>query len=179
MDTDTITESDVRRSVDAARRGLTAAAEEIVWQIEHEVWRILGYDTWNAMREAEYGGAAFMVPTAERPELVARLRETGMTQQDIARTAGVDQTTVSKDLREIPNPDPPAYTEAENAHGDFDNSCYFDPSGGVNDLKDILRSTDKLLGNYFEYPAPHQLGVIEKWLERNLRKVRRATREAS
>ena len=84
-----ITPDDVRASIARARRGLERAAEEIVWQIEREAWRTLGYSSWGAMREAEYGGAAFMVPAKSRPETVARIRAKGMTQKESAETAGV------------------------------------------------------------------------------------------
>jgi hypothetical protein len=53
-----VTAEDVRRSVDRARKSLADAALEVVWQIENEVWHVAGYDSWDAMREAEYGGAA-------------------------------------------------------------------------------------------------------------------------
>ena len=93
-----ITQADVRASIRRARKSLEDAAAEIVWQIEMEAWRTLGYSSWTAMREAEYGGAAFMVPSKSRPEIVARLRAKGLTQQEIADTAGVSQRTVSGDL---------------------------------------------------------------------------------
>lgn len=93
-----ITPADVRASIARARRSLERAAEEIVWQIEMEAWRTLGYSSWGAMREAEYGGAAFMVPSKSRPELVARIRAKGLTQQEIASTAGVTERTVRNDL---------------------------------------------------------------------------------
>ncbi len=94
-----ITPDDVRASIKRAKRSLEKAAEEIVWQVEMEAWRTLGYRSWSAMREAEYGGAAFMVPARQRPELVARMRTTGLTQQEIADTAGVSNQTVSQDLK--------------------------------------------------------------------------------
>lgn len=94
-----ITPDLVRSSIKRARRNLESAAEEIIWQIEREAWRTLGYPSWTAMREAEYGGAAFMVPSKNRPELVARIREAGVSQREIARTVGVDEGTVRNDLR--------------------------------------------------------------------------------
>ena len=69
-----ITPADVRASVRRARRGLEKAAAEIVWQIEMEAWRTLGYSSWGAMREAEYGGAAVMLPTGSRPRITERLK---------------------------------------------------------------------------------------------------------
>lgn len=66
-----ITAADVRASVRRARKSLEAAAEEIIWQIEREAWRTLGYPSWSAMREAEYGGSAGRLMTATiAPEIV-------------------------------------------------------------------------------------------------------------
>lgn len=93
-----ITPADVRASIRRATRSLEKAAEEIVWQVEMEAWRTLGYSSWNAMREAEYGDAAFMVPKKDRPELVGRMRRAGLTQKEIADTAGVTERTVRSDL---------------------------------------------------------------------------------
>lgn len=93
-----ITPADVQASIRRAKKSLEAAASEIVWQIEMEAWRTLGYSSWGAMREAEYGGAAFMVPSKSRPEIVARIRASGLTQQEIADTAGVGVGTVNRDL---------------------------------------------------------------------------------
>ena len=94
-----ITPADVRASIRRARASLEKAAGEIVWQIEMEAWRTLGYSSWTAMREAEYGGAAFMVPSKNRPELVARICEAGLSKREAARTSGVDEGTVRNDLR--------------------------------------------------------------------------------
>lgn len=93
-----ITPADVQASIRRAKKSLESAAKEIVWQIEMEAWRTLGYASWGAMREAEYGGAAFMVPSKSRPEIVARIRAAGLTQQEIAATAGVTARTVRSDL---------------------------------------------------------------------------------
>ncbi|MGP5640783.1 hypothetical protein ACTXPS_15225 [Brachybacterium tyrofermentans] len=50
------------------------------------------------MNTSSAGGAAFMVPSKSRPEIVARIRASGLTQQEIADTAGVNAATVSRDL---------------------------------------------------------------------------------
>lgn len=99
-----ITPDDVRASVERAKGGLSIAAEEIVWQIEREAWVTLGYRSWDAMREAEYGGAAFMVPAKNRPELVARMRAAGLTQREVADTAGVTEQTIYNDERKVRDP---------------------------------------------------------------------------
>lgn len=93
-----ITPELVRASIKRARKSLEDAAKEIIWQIEREAWVTLGYSSWGAMREHEYGGAAFMVPSKSRPEIVARIRAAGLTQKEIADTAGVNQATIARDL---------------------------------------------------------------------------------
>lgn len=93
-----ITEGEVRRSIVTAQTHLERAAEEIVWQIESRAWEQIGYGSWDEMREAEYGGAAVIVPRADRPQLVARLRGEGLSRQSIGDTLGVRQSTVSEDL---------------------------------------------------------------------------------
>lgn len=91
--------ADVKSSVEKAKASLEEAAEQIVWQIENQAWIVLGYSDWNEMREAEYGGAAFMVPRHDRPELTARMRRAGLSTPEIAATAGVSDDTVRRDLQ--------------------------------------------------------------------------------
>lgn len=98
-----ITPADVRASIRRAKASLEKAANEIVWQIEREAWVTLGYSSWTAMREAEYGEAAFMVPSKQRPELVQRMKAKGLTNADIASTAGVSDETVRRDLSQPTN----------------------------------------------------------------------------
>ncbi len=107
-----ITPDDVRASIKRAKRSLEKAAEEIVWQVEMEAWRTLGYRSWSAMREAEYGESAFMVPAKQRPELMERMRVKGLTNQEIADTAGIDERTVRRDLAESANADSLTITNA-------------------------------------------------------------------
>lgn len=137
-----ITPADVRASIRRAKASLEKAAEEIVWQIEREAWRTLGYSSWTAMREAEYGEAAFMVPSKQRPELVQRMRRSGLTQQEIADTAGVSRPTVAADLNadsDIEAPPtitntrgqerPATYTKADPDADQFCHRCGADASG--------------------------------------------------
>lgn len=101
-----LTESEARESVATAKRGLEAAAEEIVRQISGRAWLALGYESWDEMRKGEYDGPAVIVPRAGRPEIVAQLREEGLSQQQIGNTLGVSQRTVSGDVSKIATPAP-------------------------------------------------------------------------
>lgn len=100
----TVSYGEVKRSVEMARESGSRFFEQIVWQIENAAWSVLGYADWDEMREAEYGDMGVVVPRADRPEIVSRMRRAGMTQAEIAETVGVDQKTVSRDLnRQMPN----------------------------------------------------------------------------
>jgi predicted transcriptional regulator len=94
----TITRDDVQRSIERAKTSLDRSAEEVMWQIDNQVWTVLGYESWDAMREAIYDGPAFMVPSPSRPNFVHRLRDTGMSQRAIADTLGVSRMTINRDL---------------------------------------------------------------------------------
>lgn len=107
-----VTKAMVRESVATARTHLEQAAHEVAWQIENRAWETLGYASWDDMREGEYGGAAVMVPRQDRPELVARLRRTGLSQQQIGDTLGVAQRTVSGDLNSNPANQPATITNS-------------------------------------------------------------------
>lgn len=89
--------ADVRTSIETTRSHLERAAEQVVWQIENRAWEVLGYASWDEMREAEYKGAAVIVPRADRPELAARIRSTGLTNQQVADTIGVSEATARRE----------------------------------------------------------------------------------
>jgi hypothetical protein len=93
-----ITHGDVRDSIAIARSHGEKFFEQIVWQVENEVWLILGYASWDEMREAEYGDLGVVAPRSDRPELVSRLRRQGLTQREIGATLGVHEATVSREL---------------------------------------------------------------------------------
>lgn len=96
-----MTADEARDSVRLAKGGLEAAAEQVVRQINGRAWIALGYESWDAMREAEYSGAAVIVPRLDRPQLSARLAAEGLSQRQISETLGVSQQTVSNDLADV------------------------------------------------------------------------------
>ena len=93
-----ISEREVRESIAVARSHGEKFFEQIVWQVENEAWRVLGYASWDEMRLGEYDDMGVVAPRADRPELVARMRAKGLTQAQIAGTLGVDRKTVMADL---------------------------------------------------------------------------------
>ena len=94
-----ISYADVRDSIAVAKSHGEKFFEQIVWQVENEAWTVLGYGSWDEMREAEYGDMAVVAPRADRPQFVSRLRARGLTQQQIAGTLGASVGTVNSDLK--------------------------------------------------------------------------------
>lgn len=93
-----VTVAEVWHSIEVTITHLEQAAEQIVWQVQHKVWLVLGHESWDELRRVVYKGAAIMVPRADRPELVARLDAEGLSTQVIGDTLGVTARTVRKDV---------------------------------------------------------------------------------
>jgi hypothetical protein len=79
-------------------------AVEGTWQLIREAytsrtWAVLGYDTWDAYCTAEFGETRLRLPREERQEVVASLRDSGLSTRAIASATGVSQMQVSRDLR--------------------------------------------------------------------------------
>lgn len=141
-------------SVDRARTHLEAAAEEVVRQINGRAWIALGYESWDDMREAEYRGAAVIVPRADRPELVAKLRAEGLSQREIGDTLGVTDVQVGRDLRNQQMSDtepatrtdslgrerPTTYAPRAQGKGLPDDACRPSPVEGLSDPAPLVPS---------------------------------------
>lgn len=62
-------------------------------------WAALGYDTWDAYCAAEFGTARLRLPREERQEVVASLRESGMSLRAISSATGISPATAMRDSR--------------------------------------------------------------------------------
>ncbi|NUS43739.1 MAG: hypothetical protein HOQ24_08650 [Mycobacteriaceae bacterium] len=92
-------------SEDAARQ-LTDRIKshvEQVWDLVEQayatrVWLALGYTSWDAYCTAEFGACRIRLPREDRQEVIASLRESGMSTRAIAAATGISQPTVRRDL---------------------------------------------------------------------------------
>lgn len=78
-------------------------AVEGTWQLIREAyttrtWAVLGYDTWDAYCTAEFGETRLRLPREERQEVVASLRDSGLSVRAIASATGSSVGTVAADL---------------------------------------------------------------------------------
>lgn len=72
-------------------------------------WLTLGYADWQSYVDEEFGATRLRLPFEHRQKAVTELRLAGMSQRAIGTTLGVDQKTVSNDLRsgeEFSSPEP-------------------------------------------------------------------------
>jgi transposase-like protein len=81
-------------------------AVEGTWQLIREAytsrtWAVLGYDTWDAYCTAEFGETRLRLPREERQEVVASLRDSGLSVRAIASATGLSRGTVSNSLNEV------------------------------------------------------------------------------
>lgn len=67
-------------------------------------WAALGYDNWDAYCTAEFGASRLRLPREERQEVVASLRESGLSIRAIASATGSAYNTVLKDVTQIESP---------------------------------------------------------------------------
>jgi predicted XRE-type DNA-binding protein len=89
-----------RALTDRIRECLTASYELLERAWLSGAWYVLGYSSWDAYCRAEFEGARMLSPPrAQRQEICRQLSDAGMSQREIASGLGVDQKTVSNDLR--------------------------------------------------------------------------------
>jgi transposase len=99
-------EAEARRLTDRIRLELKVKAEHddtIIALIKQardtNVHEVLGYSSWPAYVAAEFGDIPLRLDREHRRELVTALSGEGMSTRAIAPVVGVDQKTVSNDLR--------------------------------------------------------------------------------
>jgi|HubBroStandDraft_4_1064222.scaffolds.fasta_scaffold194483_2 hypothetical protein len=95
-------------------------ALEGTWQLIAEAyvsraWAVLGYGSWDEYLTREFGTTRLKLPREDRQEVVASLRDSGLSTRAIAAATGVSHTQVRKDLNtSVGNPgDETAGQEAE------------------------------------------------------------------
>lgn len=79
-------------------KSITLAWELIVRAYHGRAWEALGYTSWDAYCEGEFGQARLALPAEERRERVRSLREHGLSTRAIASATGASKGTVSNDL---------------------------------------------------------------------------------
>lgn len=93
------TPEEARDLTDRIRTAVGVSWELIVRAYTGRAWAALGHSTWDAYTAAEFGSLRLRLPSEERQEIVASLREAGLSQRAIAAAIDVSAPTVRDDLR--------------------------------------------------------------------------------
>lgn len=97
------TAEDARRLTDRIK-----VAVEATWQLIQEAyltraWAALGYASWDEYCTREFGTSQLRLPREERQEVVASLRESGLSNRAIAAATQQSETQVRRDLAGAPS----------------------------------------------------------------------------
>lgn len=93
-----VTEETARALTEQIRECVEHAWELIEQAFLSRAWTALGYATWDEYCAAEFDGARIRIPREDRAEVVASMREIGMSTRAIAAATGLGYGTVQRDL---------------------------------------------------------------------------------
>lgn len=89
---------DAKRRLDRVKSGVERIWDDLVALYQGRAWITLGYSSWDSLCDAELDGARIALPREQRREVVADLREAGMSTRAISSAVGVSDFTVRSDL---------------------------------------------------------------------------------
>lgn len=93
---------EARARADRIRSGMRVLAEwrqDVIAAYAARDWTTLGYDTWDAYINGEYGEHRVQLPREQRREIVAGMSAAGMSTRAIGSAVGVHHDTVHRDLQ--------------------------------------------------------------------------------
>ncbi|MFF3566865.1 hypothetical protein ACFYXQ_03690 [Nocardia jiangxiensis] len=98
---------EARDLTDRIKVGVEAVWELVKQAYVSRAWLVLGYDSWDDYCTREFGNSRLQVPRENRSEVVASMREFGMSTRAIAAVTGMGHGTVVRNLPAgVPNGTP-------------------------------------------------------------------------
>jgi hypothetical protein len=93
--------TEARVLTDRIKVGVEAIWELIKQAYTERAWATLGYDSWDDYCAREFGTTRLRLPREERAEVVASLRESGLSLRAIASATQVNEITIRRDLDQV------------------------------------------------------------------------------
>lgn len=118
--TDTLGPGAARVLTDQIKVGVEAVWELVKQAYTQRAWSALGYDSWDEYCVGEFGTSRLRLPREERSEVVASLRESGLSIRAIASATGMGRGTVERELASVPNGTPDAAPVGPGTDGGLD-----------------------------------------------------------
>lgn len=98
--------NDARALTDQIKTNVEETWHLVKEAYERRAWTALGYTSWDAYCDQEFGTTRLRLPRKERAEVLASLREAGLSIRAIASVTGFGKGTVGRDLATVPNGTP-------------------------------------------------------------------------
>jgi hypothetical protein len=111
-----LTINDARALTDQIKTNVEETWQLVKKAYERRAWTALGYTSWDAYCDQEFGTTRLRLPREERAQVVGSLREAGLSIRAIASATGADKNTVQSDLArmyEIHTPEDSGANQAE------------------------------------------------------------------
>lgn len=93
-----LTATDARALTDRIKVGVEAVWDLITQAYVERAWDVLGYSSWDDYCTREFGTSRLRLPREERSEVVASLRESGLSVRAIAAATGTNRETIRQEL---------------------------------------------------------------------------------
>jgi len=107
--------ADARAITDRIKVGVEAVWELITQAYTERAWDALGYGSWDEYCTREFGTSRLRLPREERSEVIASLRESGLSTRAIAAATGINRETVRQEITSGDKKLPPAMPTVEEA----------------------------------------------------------------
>ncbi len=91
--------TEARHLIDRMRADVATLGERVTTAYLGRAWVALGYESWDAMTDAEFPGARLRIPREQRSEQVQSLRAAGLSTRAIGSALGVHHDTVASDIK--------------------------------------------------------------------------------
>lgn len=105
-----LSHSQARDLTDRIKVGVEAIWELIKQAYQSRAWAALGYNSWDDYCTREFGTSRIRLPREERQEVVASMREIGMSTRAIASATGNSKSVIADDLTGVRNRTPAPVT---------------------------------------------------------------------
>ena len=142
-----ISAQDARNLTDKIKAGTAALWELIKEAYASRAWASLGYASWDDYCTQEFGTSRIRLPREERQEVVASMREIGMSTRAIASATGMSAMQASRDSRGVTNVTPGSSLSASCEPVGVDGKTYRAPTRA----EDILTKEE-----LEEHPIPKE-----------------------
>ena len=101
-----ISPASARELTDRIKVGVDAVWDMIKRAYTSRAWSVLGYSSWDDYCTREFGTSRIRLPREERQEVVASMREIGMSTRAIASATGNSDRTIRRELAGAANAAP-------------------------------------------------------------------------